>query len=474
MRLDATLSVVTAVGVLLAAPQAATPPARPGLAAAAPAAAGIPGLRAAHDSTPGNPPPTPAQCVQDFGVVCYSPRQIEDAYDLGGLYASGYRGQGRTIVIVDPFGSPTIQPDLTTFDDAFGLPAPPSFKILQPVGPVPPFDPGNQQMVDKAAETTGDVEWAHAIAPGANILLVETPTPETITGGGFPQLIAAENYVIAHDLGDVISQSFSIPEQNFPNRSSLLGLRYAYLNAFRHQVTVLAGSNDYGVSGPTPAGTHYQHPVVYWPASDPLVTGVGGTELSLNAAGDRTLPDSAWNDTYNVAVAGLFGVLPPLPWASGGGLSTVFTRPGYQRLVRTTVGNHRGVPDVAMSASFSGSVLIFESFTGAPGFWGPAGGASEAAPEFAGVVAIADQYARKRLGLVNPALYRLARGHAPGIVDVTQGNNTVGFVESGTTFTVNGYPARRGYDLVTGVGTVDAGRLVPELSAQPQSATAAG
>lgn len=409
-------------------------------------------------------PPGQAGCLLDFGVPCYSPSQLQRAYDLDGMYARGLTGRGRTIVIVDPLGSPTIEADLATFDAGFGLPPPASLRVLQPLGPVPAFDPADQEMVDKAAETTADVEWAHALAPGAGIVLLETPVPETLAGGGFPAMMAAADYAVRHDLGDVISQSFSLPEQNFPGRASLLGLRYAYRAAARHQVTVIAGSNDFGVTGTSPEGTYYRQPVVYWPASDPLVTGVGGTALRLSPAGARLAPDAAWNDTSDAAVAGLFGGLPPMPWASGGGHSTIFARPRYQDPVRSVTGPHRGVPDVAMSASFSGSVLIFESFSGAPGAWLPTGGSSEAAPEFAGLIAIADQAARRRLGLINPALYRLAQRHAAGLTDVTQGNNTVSFPAGGGTATVPGYLAGEGYDLVTGVGTVDAGRLIPELA----------
>ena len=112
--------------------------------------------------------------------------------------------------------------------------------MLEPVGRVPPYNPHDQDMVDPASETTTDVEAAHAMAPGASILLVETPVTETLTGGGFPQLVAAENYVVTHDLGDVISQSFGIPEQSLPGRAAILRLRYAYLDADRHHVTVLA------------------------------------------------------------------------------------------------------------------------------------------------------------------------------------------------------------------------------------------
>ena len=123
--------------------------------------------------------------MKALGIACYSPRQVERAYDLPPLYARGLDGRGRTIVIVDPFGSPTLRHDLRVFDRAFGLPGPPSLRVLQPVGKVPPFNPKNPAMVDKAGETTEDVEWAHAIAPGADILVAETPVAETTAGGGF-------------------------------------------------------------------------------------------------------------------------------------------------------------------------------------------------------------------------------------------------------------------------------------------------
>jgi subtilase family serine protease len=432
--------------------------------AAPPTAVGFPagpGLPAGRGFAPAAGPPTSAECVRALGVACYSPLQVERAYDLQSLYARGFDGHGRTIVIVDPFGSPTIRRDLATFDDAFGLPAPPSFRVLQPVGPVPPFNPKNAGMVDKAGETTLDVEWSHAMAPGANILLVETPVQETVSAGGFPEFMAAENYVIAHNLGDVISQSFSLPEPNFPSTSFIMRLRYAYLNAYRHHVTVLAASNDFGAAGPTPAGSAYPYPVVYWPASDPLVTGVGGTRLHLTAGGVRTSPDTAFNDSRNAAVQKLAGALP---WAGGGGISAIFTRPAYQDQVRGITGNHRGVPDVSLSASLSGGVVAFESFTGEPGTWGPVGGTSEATPEFAGIVAIADQYAHHRLGLINAALYRLEQARARGIVDVTKGANSVSFTLNGKSFAIKGYRAKPGYDLVTGVGTIDAALFVPELA----------
>lgn len=430
-------------------------------------AIGAPDIPIGHGFTKASRPPTSTQCERVVGLACYSPHQLQRAYELGPLYAKGFDGKGRTIVIVDPLGSPTIRHDLKVFDRGFGLPAPPSFRVLEPVGPVPPYNPNDQEAVDKAGETTGDVEAAHALAPGANIVLVETPEPETLTGGGFPQMIKAENDVIKHNVGAVISQSFSLPEQNFPSRSFILGLRYAYRNARRHHVTVLAASNDFGVSGATPTGGLYWYRVVYWPASDPLVTGVGGTKLHLDAAGRRVSPDTAWNDSDNLAVANYFGAEP---WAGNGGVSTIFSRPGYQSSVRSIVGSHRGVPDIALSASLSGGVAVYGSYRVGtypqPFGWAIGGGTSAATPEFAGIVAIADQYAKRRLGFINPALYRMELARAPGIVDVTKGNNTVSFVADGETFTVKGYRARPGYDLATGVGTIDAARFVPELAKQ--------
>jgi subtilase family serine protease len=411
-------------------------------------------------------PPTTADCEKDYKVACYEPAQIRQAYDLPALYAKGVTGKGTTIVIVDSFGSPTIGHDLTAFDQVFGLPAPPSFKIIQPAGPVPRYNPGNSDMVGWAGETTLDVEYAHTVAPGASILLVETPVSETEGTQGFPQIVAAEQYVLAHHLGDVISQSFSATEQTFPNAIAVGTLRTAYLAADKDKVTVLAASGD---SGAADVGldqtTYYLHPVTSWPDSDPLVTGVGGTQLHFNAAGKPTAP-SVWNDTYN-KITNEFadGNSGPNPLAGGGGLSIFFPRPAYQNGVKNVVGSHRGVPDISMSASCNGSVDIYSSYGGeAPG-WSPSCGTSEATPLFAGIVALADQVAGHSLGLINPALYQLAARGAPGIVQVTSGNNTVSFSQDGHEYTVTGFAARHGYSLAAGVGTVNALYFVPELAA---------
>ena len=401
-------------------------------------------------------PPSTGQCIKTTGFACYRPSQFQQAYDLKPLYARHLNGRGRTIILVNSFGSPTIRRDLATFDKAFGLPAPPSFKVLQPVGKVPPFDPHNATMVGWAEETSLDVQYSHAMAPGANIVLLETPVAETEGTVGFPQMIAAENYAINHHLGDVISQSFAATEQTFPSVRSIMRLRSAYFNALAHHVTVLASTGDTGATDySNAAGTRlYTHRVVAWPASDPLVTAAGGLQLHLNGKGDRTLPDNVWNESY------LFGDAT----AASGGRSAVFARPSYQNSVRGIVGLHRGVPDVSLSASVNGGALVFMSFKGLPG---PAfyiiGGTSEASPSFAGIVAIADQAAGHDLGLLNPRLYAIGSG-GPGLPDITIGNNTVTFTQNGRTRTVRGYNAVPGYDMASGLGGIDAAKLVAQLA----------
>jgi subtilase family serine protease len=403
-------------------------------------------------------PPTTADCLASAGIPCYAPFQLQRAYDLKPLYDRGLTGRGRTIVIVDAFGSPTAKQDLRRFDKDFGLPDPPSFRIIQPAGKVPAFDPNDADMAGWAEETSLDVQWAHSIAPGANLLLVETPVSETEGVQGFPEIVSAENFVIDHNLGDVISQSFGATEETFPSAQSLLRLRSAFKNAAAHQVTVLGSSGDAGATDfELNLQDLFTHRVNSWPSSDPLVTSIGGTQLHLDAAGNRTAPDNVWNDQalFNGAAA------------SGGGLSEIFARPGFQTVVRSTVGVHRGTPDISMSAAVDGGVLVRIGFSGGdgitPGYY-IFGGTSESSPEFAGVVAIADQLAHRRLGLINPSLYRLGASGAPGIVDVTRGDNTVTFTQEGQTFTVEGFAAVKGYDLSSGWGTVDAARFVPELA----------
>jgi subtilase family serine protease len=174
----------------------------------------------------------------------------------------------------------------------------------------------------------------------------------------------------------------------------------------------------------------------------------------------------AWNDTYNPAVQAYFGLTTANPAASNGGKSEFFSRPQYQDSVTSVVGDRRGVPDISMSGAVNGAVVAYGSFGGHPAGWALGFGASEATPEFSAIVALADQVAGHPLGLINPRLYALSAAHAPGIVDVTSGNNTVSFPQGPASklVTVTGYPATKGYDLVTGVGTINAPSFVYELA----------
>ena len=156
--------------------------------------------------------PTDAQCRAATGSPCYSPQEIRHAYGVDLLMARGDDGKGETIVIFDSYGSPTIASDLASFDAGYGLPAPPSFTILSPLGTVP-FDPtAIPDQVSWAAETTLDVEWSHAMAPDASIVLMTSPVDETEGVQGMPQFNALENYALDHHLGQVISQSWGATE----------------------------------------------------------------------------------------------------------------------------------------------------------------------------------------------------------------------------------------------------------------------
>jgi subtilase family serine protease len=400
-------------------------------------------------------PPTVKQCEQAFQIDCVGPPQLQQAYDMTPLYRAGLTGKGKTIVIVDSFGSPTIQQDLAQFDSDYGLPAPPSFDIITPDGPVNQADPA---AFGWGVETSLDVEYSHAMAPGANILLVETPVAETEGITGFPEIIEAENYVIDHHLGDVITQSFGATEQTFSSPFQLQSQRSAYLNALVHNVSVLASSGDTGAANYELDGTDlYPFPTVGWPASDPLVTGVGGLQLHVNQDGIRTAPDNVWNDPPSFCSQ---------PCAGSGGLSSVFGRPFFQDGVARVVGRDRGVPDVSLNAAVSSAALVFMSFDGlTPGYY-LIGGTSEASPLFSGIVAIADQAARHDLGWLNPRLYALGDDPFSPINDITLGNNTVTFTEPGSTtpITVQGYNATRGYDLASGLGSPDGARLVAALA----------
>ncbi|MDQ6739424.1 MAG: S53 family peptidase [Actinomycetota bacterium] len=332
-------------------------------------------------------PPTQAQCAS-VGRRCFTPQSTRAAYNVGPLYAAGLDGHGITIAIVDSYGSDTMAHDLHVYNQAFGL-APmcgeeavtctagmPTFSQLQlqgsPATKAPPAKSKGTGQENKSAwalEVALDVESAHAMAPGANILLVTTPTAETLGVQGFPQMMAAEQYVVDHHLAQVISQSFASAEDAFGSPHALQNLRHAFVSAAQNGVTVLGSSGDGGtanagkapVGGPN-AGKLFPYPTVEWPASDPLVTGVGGTYLCTdpNATSQRTVdstsPPAKCQANPGVAEVG---------WTfSGGGFSHVFPRPDYQATLpagSTPIGSMRGVPDIGLQASAGTGALIYLS-----------------------------------------------------------------------------------------------------------------
>ncbi len=442
-------------------------------------------------------PPTQAQCAS-ANRRCFNPAATRAAYNLPPLYANGFDGHGQTIAIIDSWGSDTIAHDLHVYDTVFGLPpmcgeegvscAPgmPTFSVIHPQGdPNTNGSPGNSNgngQEDRtvwALEVSLDVETAHAIAPGANILLVATTSAETLGVQGFQQMMNAEQYVIDNHLAQVISQSFGSAEEAFNGTAALLNLRHAFESAPAAGVTVLASSGDGGTANSmkTPVcsgGDTIPFPTVGRPGSDPLVLSVGGTYLCTdpnNTATRTTLsspPPSNCPAHPGEAEIGWTG--------SGGGYSHVFSKPGYQNTLpagSTAIGSMRGVPDVGLQASSRTGALVYITLPpdGNSGLncgstpcstgWYDIGGTSLSCPEWAGMIAIADQINGGGLGLVNDGLYAIGANparYSADFFDVTTGLNQ-------TDPTIPGYPASPGWDPITGLGTPNAANLLPDLVA---------
>jgi len=285
---------------------------------------------------------------------------------------------------------------------------------------------------------------------------------------GLPQMMDAEQYLVDNHLADVVSQSFSTAEPDFHGAASIQNLRHAFVSGTAAGVTFLSSSGDNGTENnaktPIKNPAALDSPSVGWPASDPLVTAVGGTYLCTDGP-TGTVVDSS-------SPGGLCRAFPgqrDVGWTfSGGGYSSIFARPSYQDTLpagSTPVGAMRGVPDIAYQASAGTGVLIYDTAPGDnggsdvnDGSWYVIGGTSSSSPQWAGLVAIADQMGGHDLGLIQPKLYSLASGadHGKYFFDVTTGNNTV-------SSTVPGYPATAGWDPVTGLGTPDAAKLLPVL-----------
>jgi subtilase family serine protease len=389
--------------------------------------------------------------------TCYGPDQMRNAYGFQSLLDNGFDGTGSTIVIIDAYGSDTIQSDLATFDSFFGLPAA-KLNIIQPDGPPSPTDASN--LLGWKGETTLDVETAHAIAPGATIDLVVAKSNSDADILSATEAVAKGNY------GDVVSQSFG--EAEACESSKLLQRQHAVFSQLAgNGTTLFASSGDQGAGLPTCDGKSLMK-AASTPATDPKVTAVGGTDLTATAPtpdangfeatpGGQYVSETVWNDG-------------PLA-AEGAGLSSLYARPGFQNQVVS--GHQRQIPDIAYSASAHHDVLAFMTLdAGDQGaiFGVPQGGlflfgfsgTSCGSPQWAALVAIANQVAGHRLGDINPTLYALGQSSSESSVynDVTVGDNSVP-----APFDITGFSAGPGFDQATGWGSPKANNLVPALAA---------
>jgi subtilase family serine protease len=385
-------------------------------------------------------------CLTLASPTCYSPWQFRTAYGIQPLTARGITGRGETVVLPEFAATPgedgvtDVRQDLARYDSVFGLPAA-HLRVITALAPrASPFQaPG---------EYSGDVEIVHAIAPQAAIAVILIPADVSFALGVRDFRAALR---MAPSLGGVVS----ITQGGF-NESCLTSAQVATIHLAlefdreRH-VTVAVASGDFGAEGqPCPAAPTPARAVVF-PASDPLALAVGGTSLHASHRTGAYIGETVWNRP----IAGLPGVV-----ASGGGFSADFARPAYQAHV-PGIGARRGVPDVASDADPDTGIAFVEAGRGQFGIY-PAGGTSAGAPVWAAIAALADQYAGRRLGFINPAIYEIGRGaqYHRAFHDVTKGNNTV---QVGSV-TVKGFDAGSGWDPVTGWGSPNAQVLIPLLA----------
>jgi subtilase family serine protease len=385
-----------------------------------------------------NPADTTFSCQLTVPAQCYGPNQIRAAYGVDKLADHGLDGRGETIVIVDAFQSPTITQDLATFDTTFGLPAP-KFNIIAPDG-LTPFDQADANQTGWAGEITLDVEYAHSIAPAATIDLVLAKTNDDA------DILSAQKFVVDHNLGDTLSQSFGEAEQ-CEDPTIFNQVHKLFEKAQNERMTVFASAGDQGAAQPTCDGASFAK-AVSTPASDPNVTGVGGTILDANGTTGAYNGEVVWNE-------------PDFQAAGGGGFSVAYKTPNFQRGLHLAT---RGVPDISYNAAIIGGVLAVWSTSGqGANLVFQFGGTSAGSPQWAGLAALTDQLAHHRVGDINPSLYALGTNRLlSGALfhDITVGDNTFhGDV------TVQGFSAAKGWDPATGIGTPKANLLVPALAA---------
>lgn len=374
-------------------------------------------------------------------LFCYGPDAIRKAYGIDRLIAQGHDGTGQTIVIIDAYGSPTIQADVAAFSTLFGLPA--ANLTIIPMPGLAPFDYTDPNQLGWAEETSLDVQWSHAIAPGAHIILLEAASNND------PDLLAAQNYAISNHLGGVISESYGESEYGLYTDPTGVGLQIladdeaSYARAVQAGIGVYVSAGDNGDTGTDAYGNPAGFAVAQYPASSPNVTSVGGTNLffgTLDAATPNGgyLTEAVWNDGYG---------------AGGGGISGIFAVPAYQSghlpaSTLTVLGGYRGYPDIAYNAGVVGGVLVNLGFLGPNSGFYIFGGTSAGAPQWAAIATVLGQVRGRPLGNINNRLYRT---NGNGGHDVTAGDN--GYAG------LSGYIAAPSWDLSTGWGTPNYGLL---------------
>ncbi|HXB66955.1 MAG TPA: S53 family peptidase [Candidatus Acidoferrales bacterium] len=406
-------------------------------------------------------------------ATCYDPFQMRHAYNIDTLINAGFDGRGKTIVIVDAFQSPHIVAQLNHFNTFYALPslnglggpANPSLGTFTQVAPdgLTPFDQENTDQQGWAEEISLDVEWAHAIAPGANIVLVLSKSDADI------DILSATRFAVDHRLGDIISQSFG-ENESCVDPAILAQQHQVFAEATMKNITIFASSGDNGAAQPSCDGSAFVKAVSN-PASDPLVTAVGGTELhaarycvtitglvtcnpAANPAPGTYEGEIAWNEPD-------FG-------STGGGFSVLFDNPPFQDGAIDGGKKQRGVPDVSYSAAVLHGVLTWLDIPGVtPGSFFLFGGTSAGSPQWAAIAAIADQKAGYSLGYLNTALYQIGQSGGKSRVslfDVTSGNNSLIDNSTGVNVTVvQGFNAGPGWDATTGLGSPQTDQLVSFL-----------
>ena len=354
----------------------------------------------------------------------YTAAEISAHYGLPAVYQNGKEGQGQTIVLVDAYGSPTIETDANNFSKMMGLPAlgASNFSVVYPDGP--PI--ANPYPTGWPVEISLDVEWAHAIAPKAKLVLVVAPSDDA------DELSYALDYAVSHRLGQVISNSYGYPEASFgpaTARAFNAIIRRAAVSGIDVDVST-GDSGDFGLGRPEGAASI--------PADSPYATGVGGTSLGVPSDGGPV--ETAWG-TDMTAIGDINGIsIPPdfegFVQGGGGGESNYLQKPGWQR---TLIGTGRLLPDVsAVADPFTGAIIVTPNDDGSASVVEVIGGTSLASPIFSGIWALADEEAGAPLGQAAPIISRMPTGALTDIVPIAASLSnlagTVGLAASPTTY----------------------------------------